>query len=134
MKVFTAYKDTPACTRARVHVRSYLDYLDYDFEAGSWDIWYAGDVQEERIRALSPTSDDKKPYNGDWTVAQHEQRVRNLMEVANLPPISLDIMGDGTPRIEDGCHRLMAAYLRGDETIEAKIGGYIDYLPDMVIS
>jgi len=133
-KIIRSY-DLDDCT-AVVDVRAYLDYLDYDFEADTWSIWGEGDVDAARIRALSPEEDDFKAYPPmsrriSWTPDQHERRVRNLMEVLEFRPISLDIFQDGGIRMEDGCHRLLAAYLRGDETIKARIGGFIDYLPEL---
>lgn len=110
------------------------DLMALHMVEGKWCAWMAGDIDPEDARSLNAVEDDRLPYEpgwsakDPWTVQQHLQRIRNLMEIEVLPPISLEFQMEGHFDFGDGHHRLLAAYLRGDTLIAAEVSGFQDVL------
>jgi hypothetical protein len=118
---------------AIIDVKACLDTFNFDFENECWGIWGEGTVYSSDILNRYCTEDTFKSYQGKRSLEDHAQRVRNLMACPILKPIDLEISQYGQPTLEDGCHRIYASYLRGDKTIKAKVFGFIDYIPDLMM-
>jgi hypothetical protein len=89
----------------------------------------------EITKALFEKRYNKTPYNSnqyDWSREKHIERIAWLVLHKARKPIEIDV---GIPSMEfcperliqDGYHRLAAAYYRGDETIMASIAGDCKY-------
>lgn len=76
------------------------------------------------------------PPGPDATRSEHARRVALLVVCLDLTPIELDI---GVPElgcensywVQDGHHRLAAAFFRGDQFIEANISGSCNYAHEL---
>jgi hypothetical protein len=82
-----------------------------------------------RIPYRSPYSTNNKYFSRQ----EHIERIAWLVVHPHSRPIKMDV--DNLPRdgyIEDGYHRLAAAYYRGDKTILADISGDCEYAEEVL--
>ncbi len=90
---------------------------------------------EEVTLAIAEGRLGDRPHGDDWSKwsrQQHVERVAYLVVYPDPTPIELDV---GVPELgchvawplQDGHHRLAAAFYRGDKTIEVDVSGSLDY-------
>lgn len=116
---------------AWVDVECLVRYLGLDKPA--WWVW-GKPVMLTEIEALPAIvqQGERRPYSWDekWSVEDHQRRIRSLMATQDWPPIELEF-GEG-PLLQDGHHRLAAAWLRGDAFIRAEIIGFANVVLEHV--
>jgi hypothetical protein len=104
--------------------------------------WHDGtEVSEGGVAsALAESRFERRPYSSDmttvgrqdWTSRQHEERIAWLLANPSSDPIEVEISVYGDAEVDDGMHRLYAAAMRGDESVLIRIGGFIDYSPQVL--
>lgn len=98
------------------------------------DPWGVGSFQVADIANYNgqhrppPDSFDWHPEAWDhaWTREDHLHRIWELTQATTLEPIWIDLGQTGSEApwpVIDGHHRILAAWLRGDTQVEARIAG-----------
>lgn len=100
------------------------------------DVWNIGSpvtrtevraaIREGRLDARQNTQPFRLSLNEADHLAYDAERIAYLTVNPCPRPISIDVVDHGDIRIEDGCHRIAAAIMRGDEHIGVEYGGRID--------
>ena len=82
---------------------------------------------EEETFVTEPYSAEFAVHKRNWGAKRHEARVAYLIKHGFDDPISLQFnTGDGySNSIDDGHHRLSAAFFRQDESVNVELGGWL---------
>lgn len=78
------------------------------------------------------------PFSGshdEWTPQDHLERIAYLVthwEGPTTKPLLIEVDEYGTASIDDGCHRLTAAWYRREATVPLALSGHVDEWPALL--